>query len=348
MGVGAHGVRGVHGEHASADPADPLGQAAQQRGELGHLVGLGPDQPLGQHHRFAVGGRGQQVGDLPVGVPAPADRAADRFAVDRDRRQPARPGGRRADRTDPGAGGQPGTDPIGQLLRLQEGEQSFDGVRVWRGVAALGVAAAAERGQHVLAGTGDPGGDVGQQHLPRRHRGRAQPQDRRQCVSNPTPITRIGDTGETLPQPTRARPGQHPRVLGHDRHRRLRLTLPTCPYRLRISLRRSCRRRHDRRRSRRDGDDRLHTQRSHRSGSGPSASPPPTAAPLPSSRRHADRDPAVIITHGHYTADFDPHTVERALPPSTTQRHRPHGGAPPTPAQTATDTPPSKGTHLRP
>ena len=311
--VGAHGVRGVHGEHASADSADPaelVGQAAEQRRELGHLVGLGPDQPLGDHHRLAMGGCGQQVGDLPVGVPAPADRAADRLAVHRDRRQPSRPGGRRGDRADPGPGGQPATDPIGQLLRLQgvilSGQQPFHGVRVWRGVAALGVAAAAERGQHLLAGPGDPGGDVGQQHLPRRRRGRAQPQDRRQRVPDPTPITRIGDTGETLPQPTRPGPRQHPRVLGHQRHRRLRLILRLI-LRLGPHRRRWRRwRRYDRPSSRRDGDDRLHTQRSHRSGSGPSASPPPTAAPLPASRGHADRHPPVIITPGHYTVDFDP------------------------------------------
>jgi hypothetical protein len=65
-----------------ADPADPLRQAAQQRRELGHLVGLGPDQSFGQHDRPVVGCRGQQVGHLSVLV----DRAAHRLSVHRDRR----------------------------------------------------------------------------------------------------------------------------------------------------------------------------------------------------------------------------------------------------------------------
>jgi hypothetical protein len=156
LGVAADGVRGVHGEHAPADPADPLGQPAQQRGELGHFVGLRADQALGQHHRFLVGGRGQQVGHLPVGT----DRAPHRLAVDRDRRQPARPGDGCADRADPGAGGQPGPHPVGQVLGLQQDKHPLDGVRVRRGVPTLGVAAAPERGQHLLAGRADPGGDV--------------------------------------------------------------------------------------------------------------------------------------------------------------------------------------------
>ena len=112
--MGADGVRGVHGEHAPADPADPTGKPAQQRRELGHLVRFRADQPFGQHHRLLVGGRGQQVGHLPV----LADRAPHGLAVDRDRRQPPRPAGRRGDRADPGASGQPGPDPIGHLLGL--------------------------------------------------------------------------------------------------------------------------------------------------------------------------------------------------------------------------------------
>ena len=83
LSVGADGVRGVHGEHAPADPACyPLGQTAQQRRELGHLVGFRADQPFGQHHRLLVGGRRQQVGHLPVLT----DRAPHGLAVDRDRR----------------------------------------------------------------------------------------------------------------------------------------------------------------------------------------------------------------------------------------------------------------------
>ena len=82
-GVRAHGVPGVHREHAPADAADPGREAAQQRRELRHLVGLGPDQPFGDHRRLPVGGRRQQVRDLPVG----ADRAAHRLAIHRDRGQ---------------------------------------------------------------------------------------------------------------------------------------------------------------------------------------------------------------------------------------------------------------------
>ena len=63
-----------------------LAELPQQRRELGHLTGLRPGQPLGDHRAGIVGGGGQQVRDQPV---RPGG-AADRLAVHRDARQPVR------------------------------------------------------------------------------------------------------------------------------------------------------------------------------------------------------------------------------------------------------------------
>jgi len=111
---------------------------------------------LGDHGGLAMGGRGEQVRDEAVR----ADRAPDRLAVDGDRGQPPRPGDGEGHRPGQGAAGQVSARMAGEPLRAEAGEDPGDRVRVRGRDDSEGVAAAPERGQHVLAGATHPRGDV--------------------------------------------------------------------------------------------------------------------------------------------------------------------------------------------
>jgi len=150
-------------------------QVAQQRRELGHLVGLGAGEPLGDHRAAAVGSCGQQVGHEAVG----ADGAADRLAVYGDRRQPVRAGDGEDRRGEQGTAGQVGAGVIGQLLGADPGEDPHDRVRVRQREDPQGVAAAPERGQDFLTSGTHPGGDVFQGAASAQHSRRAHRQDAR-------------------------------------------------------------------------------------------------------------------------------------------------------------------------
>ena len=168
-----------------------------------------------------------------------------------------------------------GADPVGQVLGVQQREHPLHGVGVRRCGVACRVAAAPQRGQHLLISGGDPVGDVGQRDLSGEHRRRAQPQDRRQWVPNPAAPPRIIDRGEALHHVAAADPPQHRCPFDQHRHRGLGG-------------------RPDRR-----GTDRLHVQRSRRSDEGPSRSPRPNVAPLLLPAGHTRTDQPVIITQGH-------------------------------------------------
>jgi hypothetical protein len=85
--VGLDGVPGIGGDDVPGQRVVPV-QVPEQRREPRHLVGLGPDQPPGEHDRGAVGNRSRQIGDHAI----LAGHAAYRLAVHGQRGQPARRG----------------------------------------------------------------------------------------------------------------------------------------------------------------------------------------------------------------------------------------------------------------
>ena len=194
-------------------------QAPQQRGELGYLVGLRTDQPLRDHRRVLVGGRGEQVRDLPVGP----DRAFDRLAVDGQRGQQLRSRQWGADRAEPGPGAQVSPRVLSQALGAQGGKDPLDGVGMRRDMAAAAVLAGAHAGQQVLVRVGDPVGDLDQAHASGGHCRGAQSQNGGQPMPDPPFAAGVGDRGETVQQAGPAAAVQQGRPVGQDRYRRRHL-----------------------------------------------------------------------------------------------------------------------------
>jgi len=165
-----------------------------------------------------VGGRGEQVGDHPVG----AHSAADGLAVHRDPRQPPGRGEGKDHRTQPGPAGQEHPGVIGQPLGAQVGEHPPDRLGVRRGEHPRSVAAASQRSQHSGIGAADPGGDVLEAGAPAQHRCGAHRQDGGQPVADPAAGTRIDNRGKAAQQITAAGGVQTHRVRDQLLHRGLR------------------------------------------------------------------------------------------------------------------------------
>jgi hypothetical protein len=116
---------------------------------------------------------------------------------------------------------------ISQALCAQPGQQPLHRVRMRRPQPATTASARAQRRQQLLRRTRHEIGDLDQRHVPRQHRRRAQPQNRRHRMPDPPTATRIRNPSETLHKARTAATDSRQRRRPADQHHHHSLgTLP--------------------------------------------------------------------------------------------------------------------------
>ena len=226
--MAALGVECVGGDHRVGQVDPGGGELVEQRGEHGDLVGLRTDLDLAEDQGVVVGGGGEQMDLVALGV----GRAAHRLAVDRDREQwpvgrvgrvgvgrggrcrrgdAARPAGRRRRRPwRGGLVGQPGADRRVHRGGVGAGDHPPDR-RLRRRTGASAVELHQQLGGHV----GDPAGDRAERAHARHDRRRAQREHHRDRV-NPALV----HSGRRTPRRTvAAGQGHSPPEPGSHRRR---------------------------------------------------------------------------------------------------------------------------------
>ena len=179
------------------------GEGVEQRGELGDLVALRADLDLAHHQGVVVGGGGEQMDLVALGVGS----TANRLAVHHDREQlgdlPVGPG--RDDLTGDdltrsgvarsGLGEEPGTDHRIHRGGVGTGDHPPD-----RGLRRRSGASTVELHEHLGGHIGGPAGDRGKRGHTRHDRRRAQRQHHRDRVNPALVPAAVGHPPEPLQQ----------------------------------------------------------------------------------------------------------------------------------------------------